>query len=120
MLIEGRKPGKGCVFYGTNYSYYLRFNKKDNFFVCREAFVHGKAISIHMGNAVKALGPAPYQRAGESSGTEPSVLQPFHSLCASYRPGTFRDLSLFVPSLDDNLLKLAIAAMDSLKWNQWS
>jgi quinol monooxygenase YgiN len=51
-LIEGTKSETGCVFYG------FTLNKEDNVLICREAYVDGEAVSTHIGNAVKALGPA--------------------------------------------------------------
>jgi quinol monooxygenase YgiN len=51
-LVEGTKSEKGCVYYG------FTLNKEDNLLICREAYVDGAALNIHLGNAVKVLGPA--------------------------------------------------------------
>jgi quinol monooxygenase YgiN len=51
-LVEETKSEKGCIFYG------FTLNKEDNLLICREAYVDGEAVSAHIGNAVKHLGPA--------------------------------------------------------------
>jgi quinol monooxygenase YgiN len=51
-LIEGTKPEKGCVYYG------FTLNKEDSKLIPREAYVDGEAVSTHIGNAIKVLGPA--------------------------------------------------------------
>jgi quinol monooxygenase YgiN len=51
-LVEGTKSEKGCVYYG------FTLNKEDNLMKCREAYADGTALNIHLGNAVKVLGPA--------------------------------------------------------------
>lgn len=51
-LIEETKSEKGCVHYG------FTMNKKDNLLICREAYVDGDALNIHIASAVKVLGPA--------------------------------------------------------------
>ncbi len=38
--------------------YGFTLNKEDNWLICGEGHVDGEAVSIHIGSAIKVLGPA--------------------------------------------------------------
>jgi quinol monooxygenase YgiN len=51
-LIEKTRSEKGCAYYG------FTLNKEDNKLICREAYVDGDALNVHLANALPTLGAA--------------------------------------------------------------